>query len=300
VTLVVVSATGFATLPVFGKLAYASGTEPFALLAWRFSIAAALMLVATAVGVLAGRVVWPSAKLTLGLLALGALLLTPEVILYFIGLQTVSAGLAETLLYLYPAWVVLIASIAFRQRPTRVTVVCVLGAVLGAAITVGSVSGGSLLGMALVTGASLLFATYVVVASRVLPRAGSLAGTALVLTGVAVVFVVLAIATDSRGPQGTQAWAGVLGMAVIGTVLAFGLLSAGLRHVSAPVAAVISTIEPVVAVVLGAIVLDERVSGTQVLGMALILVSVGVLLWFEARAEAAGRAPLVDPVALGE
>lgn len=294
--LIVLSASGFASLPVFGKLAYASGTEPFALLAWRFGIAAAVMLVATVVVARRnGRPILPPARVTLTMLALGAVLLTPEVVLFFVGLQRVSAGYAETLLYVYPAWVVLIGAVVFRRRPSTITVACVIGAVAGAAITVGASSDGDLVGTVELLSAAALFACYLVVASRLIPRAGSLPGTALVLTGAAVVFAVLSVATDSRGPGDAGGWLGVLGMALIGTVVAFGLLSVGLSRVSPSTAAVISTLEPVVAVALGVVVLGETVGLQQLAGMVVILLSVGILLWFESRAADDGAAPLVNP-----
>jgi len=296
VLLIVLSASGFASLPVFGKLAYASGTEPIALLAWRFGIAAALMLMATVVVSLRkGRPLLPPVRVTLTMLMLGAVVLTPEVLLFFVGLRRVSAGYAETLLYVYPAWVVIIGAVAFRRRPSVITVTCVIGAVAGAAITVGASVGGDLVGSIELLGAAVIFAGYLVVASRLIPRAGSLPGTALVLTGTAVVFVVLAVATDSQGPGDAGGWLGALGMALIGTVVAFGLLSVGLSRVSPSTAAVISTLEPVVAVVLGLVVLGETVGLQQLAGMVVILLSVGILLWFESRAADDGSTPLVNP-----
>jgi len=146
-----------------------------------------------------------------------------------------------------------------------------------------------------VLGAAAIFAVYLVVASRLIPRAGSLPGTALVLTGAAVVFVVLAVVTESRGPGDAGGWLGVLGMALLGTVVAFGLLSVGLGRVSPSTAAVISTLEPVVAVVLGVVVLGETVGLQQLAGMVVILLSVGILLWFESRAADDGSTPLVNP-----
>ena len=300
--LIVVSSVGFASLPIFGKLAYASGTQPMALLAWRFGIAASIMLIAAAVrGRATGQPILPPLRMSITLLLVGAFLLTPEVMLYFVGLQSVSAGLAETLLFLYPAWVVLIGATVFRQRPSAVTVGCVIVAVIGAAVTVGAVSGGSLTGELMVIAASALFATYVVVASRLIPKAGTLRGTALVMTGATCTFTVVALVTSAQGPSDRQGWFGVLGMALFGTVLAFGLLSAGLGRLPAGTAAVISTVEPVVAVILGAVVLGEAVGPLQVVGMVLIVGAVAVLLRYESRpASAAGDEPLVNPVVLSE
>ena len=291
--LVVVSSVGFATLPLFGKLGYASGVEPFALLAWRFCLAAVVLAAVAVVRARRRRVaVLPPRPLVLRLVLTGALLLTGEVVLYFLGLQRVSAGLAETLLFLYPAWVVLFAAVVLGLRPTAVMVLCVAGAVVGAALTVGGAGTGEPVGVLMVVAASAGFGAYVLVASRLVPRAGSLRGTALVMTGAAVSFVLLVVVTRSRGPADLGGWVAVLGMAVLGTVVSFGLLSAGLARLGAGQAAVISTVEPVVTVVLGAVLLGEAVGVLQVVGMVVILGSVAVLLVSEARA---AKDPVLDP-----
>ena len=67
--LIVVSSVGFASLPIFGKLAYASGTQPMALLAWRFGIAASIMLIAAAVrGRATGQPILPPLRMSITLL----------------------------------------------------------------------------------------------------------------------------------------------------------------------------------------------------------------------------------------
>ncbi len=78
-------------------------------------------------------------------------------------------------------------------------------------------------------------------------------------------------------------------MAVIGTIVAFLLLTAGLARLPAADASVISTVEPAVAVVLGAVLLGEPVAALQVLGVVLVLGSVAVLLRRVSRDE------VVDP-----
>jgi drug/metabolite transporter (DMT)-like permease len=283
--MVVVSAVGFATLPLFGKLAYASGVEPFALLAWRFTFSALLLgLGAAVVARRRGEPVLPPSSLTLRLLVVGAVVLTPEVVLYFLGLQRVSAGLAETLLFLYPAWVVVLMAVIFGQRPTAVMVGCVVAAIVGAALTIGGAGTGEPVGVLMLVAASVGYAGYVVAASRWVTRAGTVRGTFVVMSAAAACFVVLALATRSAGPQTLGGWVGVLGMTVFGTVLSFGLLAAGLGRIGAAEAGVISTVEPVITVALGAWLLAEQVGALQVVGMVVILASVAVLLVVEARA----------------
>jgi drug/metabolite transporter (DMT)-like permease len=183
---------------------------------------------------------------------------------------------------------VLITAVVLRTPVSRLVVLCSVGAVGGAALTVGAVEGVDLVGVLLAVGASIGFATYVVLSGRLVHGVGALVTTALVITGAAVTFAVLALGTGSQGPTDAAGWAATLGLAIVGTVVSFLLLTAGLARLPSTDASVISTVEPAVAVVLGAVLLGEPVAALQVVGVVVVLASVAVLL---------RRQPGTDPVA---
>ncbi len=289
--LVAGSALGFAIMPVFGKVAYRHGSEPFALLSWRFVLAASLMWL----------ILWwrcrrvrrdgarhdpmlPPIAISLRLLALGGLLLALEVALYFFGLQYLTAGIAEVLLFLFPAWVVIITALLHRTSPGGVVIACTAAAVVGAGLAVGSFASGAAAGpqagagVALLVGASVTYAVYVVSNSSAVAQVGSLRATTLILTGGALSFTLAAIVTGSHGPDDAVGVAMAVGMAVLSTVCAFGLLSAGLAYLSPSQASVVATLEPVLAVGLGWLFLSERPSWLQLVGVVLVVVAIVVIL----------------------
>lgn len=278
----VASALCFAIMPVFAKVAYRQGVEPFGLLAWRFVGAAA---------VLWGLMWWqhrraaavvPRGRQARRLLLLGAVLLAGEVSLYFIGLQYLSAGLAEVLLFLFPAWVVIITAVWRRTWPGTLVVGCTLVAVFGAGLAVqGGVVGlpGDVMrGAVLLIGASLTFALYIVLSGRAAEQVGPLQTTTLVITGGAVSFVLAALLTGAAGPADPLGYAMAAAIALVSTVLSFGLLTAGLALLPATHVSVIATSEPVFAVILGWQLLAETVSVGQVGGMVLVLGAIAVIL----------------------
>lgn len=288
--LILASALSFALMPVLGKIAYAEGVSPLGLLSWRFVIAAIVLWVA----VLVRRPAMPDGPGAARLLGLGAVILAGEVALYFFGLQHIDAGLAEVLLFLFPAWVVVIVAASARRAPSAVVTLCTVGAVAGAALCVGASFGGDersegfLLGVGLLVAASVAYALYVVLAGGAVARYGALVSTTVVVTGAAASFLVAAMATGAAAPTTPAArWAAV-GMAVVSTVLAFGLLNAGLARLSPARTAVIATSEPVMAVLLGAMLLGERLTVPQLLGMAAVVASIAVIVW---RGSAAPDAP---------
>ena len=282
------SAVAFAVAPIFGKIAYAHGVDAYALLTLRFGSAAAILWAIVLVRAARRGIERPPAATTVRVLLLGAVVLPAEVSLYFASLHHIGAGLAEVLLFLYPMWVVLITAVVLRQTVPRLVALCSVAAVGGAALTVGAVAGVDLVGVLLAVAASVGFACYVVLSGRLVHGVGALLTTALVITGAAVTFTVVALATGSHGPADLAGWAAALGLSVVGTVVSFLFLTAGLARIPSTDASVISTVEPAVAVVLGVVLLGEPIGVVQVLGVAVVLASVAVLLRL---------APGTDPVA---
>jgi drug/metabolite transporter (DMT)-like permease len=272
------SAFAFAVAPIFGKVAYSHGVDAYALLALRFGSAAAILWAMVLVHGARRGMERPARSTTLLVLLLGAVVLPAEVTLYFASLHRIGAGLAEVLLFLYPMWVVLITAVVLRQAVSGVVAVCSFAAVAGAALTVGAVGGVDLVGVVLAVGASVGFACYVVLSGRLVHGVGALLTTALVITGAATTFTVAAIATGAHGPSDAVGWAATVGLSVVGTVVSFLFLTAGLARIPSTDASVISTVEPAVAVVLGAALLGETVGVLQVLGVVVVLASVAVLL----------------------
>jgi drug/metabolite transporter (DMT)-like permease len=282
------SAVAFAVAPIFGKVAYAHGIDAFALLALRFASAALILWLLVLVERVRVGVQAPDRRTALRVLALGAIVLPAEVILYFSSLHHIGAGLAEVLLFLYPMWVVLITAVVLRTPVSRLVVLCSVGAVGGAALTVGAVEGVDLVGVVLADGASIGFACYVVLSGRLVHGMGALVTTTVVVTGAGLTFSVLALAARSQGPTDAAGWAATFGLSVVGTVISFLFLTAGLARIPSTDASVISTVEPAVAVVLGVVLLGEPIGVVQVLGVVVVLASVAILLRL---------APGTDPVA---
>ena len=134
-------------------------------------------------------------------------------------------------------------------------------------------------GLLTALGASVSYATYIV-ASRHLVAEGT-AGLGVLAVIFAVSGVLLAPMLLFTDPG--QLWTGggittVLYLALVPTVLAYALFNAGLHGVSASTAATLGLTEPVVAAVLGVVVLGERLGVTGDAGAALVLLGLFVLV----------------------
>jgi drug/metabolite transporter (DMT)-like permease len=272
IALALTSATAFGVMPVLTKIVYDDGAEPIGVLAVRFWLAALLLLALARLR----REALPRGRTLLALLALGGVGYVAQSLCYFFALERISAGLVVLLLYFYPALVVVLAAVLFRDRPRPLALGCVALATAGTVLTIGPVEGGQAVGVLLGVGSALAYALYILGGSRV-KGVGSSATSATVLSACAVVYGVLALLTRPQLPQAPAAWLALVGVAVIGTVVAVTTFFAALALLGPSDTAVVSTVEPVVSIAVAGLVLGERLGPLQVVGGVVVLLAVGVL-----------------------
>jgi drug/metabolite transporter (DMT)-like permease len=259
-------------MPVLTRVVYADGAEPVGVLAVRFAIASAVLLLVAR----ARREPLPRGRPLLALAALGGVGYVGMSLCFFLALERIPAGLSTLLLYFYPAVVVVLGAVLLGIRPRRAVVGCVVAATAGTALTLGPVSGGQLSGVLLALGAALLYAGFILAGSRI-SGVGPLATTATVLSAGTVVLTGLALAVQPQLPTRPAAWLALLGVALIGTVVAVTAFFAALALLGPSDTAIVSTVEPVVSVGLAALVLGERLSPVQLAGGLAVLLAVATL-----------------------
>ena len=272
IVLALVSAASFGVMPVLTKVVYDDGADPIGVLAVRFALAAAVLL-----GLARARgEQLPRGRTLAVLLALGGIGYVGMSLCYFFALERISAGLVSLLLYFYPAIVVVLAALLLRDRPRPLALACVGAATVGTVLTIGPVEGGQGLGIALGLGSALVYATYILIGSRV-HGVGAFAMSATVLLAGAGVMGVLAALTRPQLPSQAGAWVALGGVALVGGVVAVTTFFAALALLGPSDTAVISTVEPVVSIGVAALVLGERLGPVQVVGGVVVLLAVAVL-----------------------
>jgi drug/metabolite transporter (DMT)-like permease len=269
VALCLVSAAGFGAMAIFGKLAYDAGVDTMTLLLVRFAFAGLIFWVVLAVR----PVLRPTRGIRAGL-ALGAVGYAAQAGLFFAALHRMDASLLELVLYSYPAWVTLAAVALGREQATPERLAALALSSTGLVVVLAAAAGGSFdaLGAAMGIGASLAYTTYILVADRAGAQMPALGLSALVCLGATATFAVAGTATGqldtSFDPEGWL-WLGLI--AVVSTALPIVTFFAGLARVGPSNASILSTLEPVVTVVLAYLAFSERLSAVQLAGAALVL-----------------------------
>jgi drug/metabolite transporter (DMT)-like permease len=277
------SAASFGAMGIFGKLAYDAGVGVLTLLVVRFVLAGAIL--GTANALRRPRVRLPRRPALLTALGLGAIGYAAQSGLYFQALTKIDAGLAALVLYLYPALVTVAAVALGRDRFDRVRGASLLLALAGLVLVlfVGAPTHIDAVGVSLALGAAVAYTGYILVSDTVLSseRLDPLLLSALVCVGAALSFT-LAAAVSGEASFGfePEGWLWLGAIALVSTVLAIALFFGGLARVGPSRASIISTVEPLVTVVLAFVVFGESLTATQLVGGALVLASVVLLQTF--------------------
>lgn len=276
--LVALSAAGFGTLPLFGRYAYADGMDALTILFFRFSLAASLMLAL----LILRREHLPRGAALLRLIGMGALGYVGQAFAYLTALKYASAGLVALLLYLYPVFVALLAALVLHEPLTGVKGLALGLALVGTALTVGP-AGGQALGTLLAVAAAAIYSVYIIVGTHVMKHVSAVQSSAVIFAAAGVTSGALMIVNGPRLPATGAGWAAITAIVLIATVLPVVAFLAGLERIGPTNAAMLSTLEPVVTVLLATWWLNETLKPVTWLGGGLILIAVLLLTHSELR-----------------
>jgi drug/metabolite transporter, DME family len=192
---------------------------------------------------------------------------------YFQAVRTGGAALAAVLLYTAPAWVAVFSVIWLSERMTIRKVAALLLTLSGVALVVAG-GGGTVavtpaaLGWGLTAGFS--YALFYLFGKRYFLRYDP---TVLFAWAIPIGVIPLLLFV-SPAPRPAPAWAAVAFLGVVPTYLAYLLYSRGLMRIDATRAAVVATIEPVVAALLAFFLFGEALGAAGYAGAALVLAGV--------------------------
>lgn len=280
--LVLLAAVGFSAKAVLVKLAYAYSPklDAITLMSLRMLLSLPFFVVVALWTQRNGDHARLTSREIVTLAGLGILGFYLAGFLDFAGLSYISAGLERLILFLYPTLVVIFSALFFGRPMARRERTALLLSYLGIALVFGtnamSYSPQLFLGAALVFGAALSFALYILISGNFVRRLGATRFTAYVMTGACLATGVHFSATHSLAALDLPARIYGLGllMAVFSTVIPAFLLNAGMRRIGANSTSIISSIGPVITLFLAYLLLGETLTLIQFAGTALVIAGV--------------------------
>ena len=149
-------------------------------------------------------------------------------------------------------------------------------ALAGTALTVGP-EGGQLLGILLAILAAAIYSVYITVGTQVMRQVSAIQASTVIFASAGSMSGILMMGSGPHLPATGAGWMVVGGTVLIATVLPVVAFLAGLERIGPTNAAMLSTLEPVVTVLLAAMLFGETLKPIVLLGGGLILGAVLLL-----------------------
>jgi drug/metabolite transporter (DMT)-like permease len=285
--LVLGAASLWATFGIFAKYLYEAGFEPLELASVRATVALAGVTIIALPRAMRGVRVPPRSLPFFA--AYGILGFALFGLLFLGALERTSVSISVALLYTAPVFVALLSGLVWHERFGRIRVVSLVLALTGVMLVTGA-AGGVIRGLATVPATALLlgvgsglgYALYTMFSKVSSERHGLLPSLFWSFAFAALALGILASPFPHLLRDPDRALLLLIGLGVVPTLLPYALYLAALRHLRASTAAMLASIEPVIAAAYAAVLLGERMDGLQIAGM-LLVVCAAVLLARDAR-----------------
>ena len=208
------------------------------------------------------------------------------------------AGIASTILFVYPVMVAVIMAVFFKEKASLLTYGCIILALVGIVLLYRGDGETALdtTGMILVGFSALLYAAYIVCVDHSAVREMSSGKmTFWIMLFSTMVFVVSTgfFTNLQMIPPTLSGWGNILGVAVVPTVISIMFINISIKYIGATYAAIIGALEPVTALLIGIFVFYEQF--TLRIGMGALLILVAVTLVVSGESVTDGFKKLLPP-----
>lgn len=261
---------------------------PFAMAALRFGVAGSILL-GWSVAREGRNFAIPARREWRDSAIVGALLLGGGMGMVAFGEQTVPSGITALLVAMMPVWVAVLGWLFLRERLPRLAVIGIIVGFVGVAILVGPSAGGGTgaldpVGLAAILISPISWAIGSLFAShRASLPARPLVATGLQMVSGAVVLAIMAgasgqFASFDPGAVSQASMVALLYLTIIGSILAFTTFGWLLRVAPLPLVTTYAYVNPVVAVILGRLILGEAIDLRTAIAGAVIVIAVALII----------------------
>ncbi len=215
------------------------------------------------------------------LLALLGLLFGISAISLFNSFLYMDAGLASTVLFIYPIFVAIIMALFFKEKNSIITILSIIFAFLGVVLLYESDGANvSNFGIFLVIVSSLCYAIYIVIINQYLKI------SALKVTFYSMLFCTITILIHSFFDSSLNImplvnfnmWFYTIFLALVPTIISLLFLIKAIQLIGSTSASILGALEPLTAVLIGVYVFNEKITFWLVIGILFILFGVILII----------------------
>lgn len=275
----IISAISYGMNPLGALFLYQQGINTNSVLFYRFSIAAIIL----ALLMIVQKKSFAITKKELYIISALGVLFGISSLSLFTSFHFMNAGIASTILFVYPVMVAIIMAVFFKEKMSVITILSITLALSGITMLYkgDGDSGLSTIGILLVMVSSLSYAIYIVVVNK-----SSLIMSSVKLTFFVLLFCILTIVIHSFGDHENHLmlltnpamWMWALMLALVPTIISLITMVKAVKTIGSTPTAIMGALEPLTAVVIGVTIFGETFSMHLAVGILMILSAVTLII----------------------
>lgn len=271
-----IAAASYGTNPLFALPLYARGLNVNSVLFYRYAIA--VLIYALWLKFVKKMSFKITKKELLPIFALGVLYSISSITL-FSSFQFIEAGVACTILFIYPVIVALIMSIFFKEKLTKTVIGSIFLTSIGILLLYKGKNGISLNinGIILVLFSALSYALYMIGINTIKPiqKINRAKLTFYVMTAGLTVYIYNILTTTPLQTLSTPSmWVFAIGLALFPTIISLETITISIKLIGSTTTAILGALEPLTAIFFGIIFFHEQMTIRIASGVILILIGV--------------------------
>lgn len=200
----------------------------------------------------------------------------------FMSYNYMDAGIASTILFVYPVLVAIIMAVVFKEKVSPITMFSIALAFVGISMLCKSPGGQtlSLVGITFVFLSSLSYAIYIVGVNRSSLKDMPIAKLTfyVLLFGLSVYVVRLQFCTELQVIPTPMLWINAVSLAVFPTVISLVTMTKAIHYIGSTPTAILGALEPVTALFFGVLVFDEQLTPRIILGILMVITAVTLII----------------------
>lgn len=273
-----IAAASYGMNPLFALPLYGAGMNVDTVLFYRYLLAVIVLGIMMKIQ----KQSFAIKKMDILPLCIMGLLFAFSSLFLFMSYNYMDAGIASTILFVYPVLVAVIMAVVFKEKISPITMFSIALAFVGISMLCKSPGGEtlSIVGITLVFLSSLSYAVYIVGVNR-----SSLKDMPIVkltfyvlLFGLSVYVVRLKFCTELQAVPVPMLWVNAISLAVLPTVVSLVTMTKAIHYIGSTPTAILGALEPVTALFFGVMVFGEQLTPRIVLGILMIITAVTLII----------------------
>ncbi|WKS97866.1 EamA family transporter [Gallibacterium anatis] len=266
-----IGASFYGLNPLFTLPLYELGLSPDSVLFYRFSVASLIL----AFIMQQQKISFSLTKTELVAVIFVGVMFAISSLALFMSYQLIEAGIASTILFIYPLLVAVMMIMFFKERINLITMLAITLVIFGVSMLYQSDDGTSLnpFGVLLVFISALTYAIYIIAVEK--SPLHNLPIIKLTFYGLLfsalVFFFRLDFGVHLQVNDSSQFCINIIGLAIVPTVLSLILMNQSIQMIGSTTASIIGALEPIAALLVGVLVFHEQMTIRILLGIIAIL-----------------------------